>query len=413
MIPAKTKSETVEDDKIVLAELFGSESLSDIDFNGRKKRKSEFQSIDDLLESEFSLGSQSNMLTEDTYKFKLLEDIPNELSPPPVTQDKLVPEYKMVLKNNFETSQVSSDPKPEILSQQSQPSQSARQVATTSTRSGKHGKKKSMPKQQLNNNIKKSLRKGQADRRVLQQSVRSMIQKLAVSENAKFYFDFCQHVYCLEANSFRLSSSREKNLLRVMGSLAHDHVLSSNDYLLASSATFEIQYYKVEELSKKSFRSTFSFTPQEHCTSCGASNFHKAEQQNHLLCFNEGYVVNICTVPNPTEGTAAERIVKVELLASPGNEEEAPALVREVEAFSEQLRWSGRYGLEWSHIDTLFRRMRAVLQTKENAPPNGNSSEVSPPVEAKDVELDLGSHIRSPRRRSRSSYHGGIFLEEI
>ena len=411
-IPEKTKSELEEEERLLFQKIFEGESLSGLNTENRRTRKTSFKSVEELLREEFK--EEKLVEVVDEYKSPASK-VPFSVPAKESTPGFLEPQgagYKMVLKT------------PVLEHQNSTPEHSFKiethsgRLSPLEERPVRHIKpsliikKRLLPKLNLNLSVKKSLKKTQSEKRLFKSRLVCLLRKLGVSSSKARIF--------IEAGGGELQELDLK-AIRLVGTLEESassvpRINTSRPYV---PATFEIQYYKVEELSKKSFTRIAPNVSQEHSTSCGG-DWKGCGSTSHVLCFDEGLILNVLSYSGKLHGldiapVAAFADLRYEMFVSSNLLELDQVLRNEMEALwsTKSVQSAGTpqgaarpETAREQQLQLIYSRMRGLLDNKENLS-FSNYERVSATTPTKDDaslfdELPHPSPVRRPRLYSFS-----------
>lgn len=283
-IPQVTRSEAIEQQKIELEQIFSGEDISGLVVESRRKRKSAYANVDDLLAAEFggsgledqppNGGLQSDLSIGRKRRSEDFDNFSEEFS---------APDYRMRILADQKVQQ----PDPMILelsssdqSRSEESDKSSIKEDLTSSAVLVQPRKRYRMKAALNTNIKRSLQKNESVKRKIQQSMESLFRSLNLSGQTRCLFSIGSRLHG-EGLEEQVKVSLGPGEFRGRGS----PISQTDSKKIRSHSNLE----KILELVQKDYkvvsRDTFVEESTRHC-----GNEH-SQRANVLLFFEEGVLI--------------------------------------------------------------------------------------------------------------------------
>lgn len=358
-IPPKTKSELLEQDRMDLEALFENEDLSGLVFESRSRRKRAFDTIDELLQNEFANASNLESSQAAQYASE------RSLLPGSYFQDS---EYKMQLREPLD---LELSKAPALYPEGSQPNPESSMFAVALE--GKDNlsvfsphcsskphvfqpKKKQRTKIEINQQVKKSLKKYESERRQFNQQLQRLQRTLSITGcNSHFAF--------FSRNELQVNHLEESRIRVKVGSGLD--LFAKNDSR-DSSGTFNFRQgvLTLKQACDRSLRlvgrENFTDT-QRFC------KFDSTEKTINILSyFDEGVLLNI-VLNRKVAASEPVEILHVDTYCAGGLDRLGLFIAGEVRTMVNELKNSA-FGVTHLHtlLDEIFHRIRSVLVNKEN-----------------------------------------------
>jgi hypothetical protein len=366
-----------------LEAIFQNEDLSGLVFESRSRRKRGFETIEDLLQEEFALADGLEASQAAHFASE------RSLFPGSLFQDA---EYKMQLKQPAQTLEpapaqpttgcegrpVAPDPGSVLaMSLEGRDSLQAHAPQSSSKPHGFQPKKKQRSKIEINQQVKKSLRKYESEKRQFNQQLQRLLRALSISGRAT-------HFAFVSRNELQLTSS-EESLTKVKVGSGSDLFARNNSRPASSSFNFRLGVARLEQACSQALRpvgrENFTDT-QRFCKFDGPDSC-----VNVLSYFDEGVLLNIVlnrkvAAPDPVE------ILHFDTFCAGGLEPLGLFVAGEVRSMVSELKTSV-FGVTHLHtlLDEVFQRIRSALVNKENlglaAAPNAPEEDATTPKASK------------------------------
>lgn len=374
-IPKLTASEQAEEKKKQLEEIFKGEDLTGLSMDSRRYRKTNYQDIQDLLDSEF--GNKSEPEEEDTFVFGRKREVAETLP----EFEPFETEYKMKLKRE-ETDTVSTQdcdmaieklPQPRKLDFTNTTGSSYSLIKEpvdldqvslkpNSSKSSCPARKKSLHKQAINLGVKNSLRRfGMKGRSSEKTRLDRFLQSVGIIGTARCLFSL--------ATGSSNGSCEELRQLGLEDTLA---AIKPSTKVKSSIFQNELCPKQLEELFSKQFTLVSSEDLQNNQNFCVSLNTTKRPPNNCAILFEEGIMINL-HLSSPWGRLHQEDYVKLKSLQI-FTTSHIECLVRSVKSVikcSIEEITSGDASVEHlvsleSLMANLLNRVRTLLTNKEN-----------------------------------------------
>ncbi len=387
-IPPKTKSELLEQDRMDLEAIFENEDLSGLVFETRSRRNRGFDNIEDLLQTEFAPADRLEPLQATRFASE------RSLLPGSFFQDS---EYKMQLKQPLDSQDVPvSDPgqlAPEAsplfaMVLEGRDSLPAASSQASSKPLGFQLKKKQRTKIEINQQVKRSLRKYESEKRQFNQQLQRLLRALSITR--------CTSHFAFTSGDELQISSGEAASTRVRVGSGSDLFCPNKSSDPSSAFNFRQGVERLSSVCSQSLRpvgrENFSDT-QRFC------KFDSTDATDNVLSyFDEGVLLNIVlnrkvAAPDPVE------ILHFDTFCAGGLEPLGIFVAGEVQTMVDELRNSA-FGVTHLHtlLEEIFQRIRTALVNKENVRLATGSND--PGEDSSTPKASKSPRVRSPPNSS-------------